>query len=368
MTPGAMQSTRGKTWRSPLFEGSTGRPGPRDVAAPASPGPPADEPHGSQRVWAFLCPNPTCDTELVVFPEFAGSTVECPTCGFTFICPRVVPLQVVPESGAAGSPPAPRPFAPGARLAQRSGDAGVMRSLRPPAPPPHPPAGPPRSEKPKATPADVAAAMPEAAAKRGEAADALSALAQTVGGAAPRPLTGERAGHDGQEYPAASAAGSSSTAPHAEHAASTAALRALANATTTPEGRKAAKRRAPKGGGLGAQLASAAFEGDRRRAERVCVASDGANAREAMDQAARRWSALDGPLSEGERTAARRQRMDLAVTWIVAAVISASLALVAFVTGVPDIGLGSLLFLGLAGARTWWLMREKGENRDAPGR
>jgi hypothetical protein len=40
--------------------------------------------------WAFACPNPTCDTELVILPEQAGQAVECPTCGFRFEAPRVV--------------------------------------------------------------------------------------------------------------------------------------------------------------------------------------------------------------------------------------------------------------------------------------
>jgi hypothetical protein len=35
----------------------------------------------------FLCPNPTCDTQLVVLPEQSGQPVECPTCGFRFIAP-----------------------------------------------------------------------------------------------------------------------------------------------------------------------------------------------------------------------------------------------------------------------------------------
>jgi len=389
-----MQSTRGKTWRHQLFEGSPERTDPPGPAAPASPQPPAEVPRGSQRVWAFLCPNPTCDTELVVFPEYAGSTVECPTCGFSFICPRVVPLQIVPEADADGTASAARPFAPGARLAQRSTAAGPPRpSAAPPKPPPPP--APPPSETPKATPADLAAAMPEAQAKGGRAAEALADLAHTVGGTTTHGSgTGKREGQGTLEHPAASAAGSTSTAPSASpsssavgsdsassapaspaagasttHAgANDTALRALADATASADARKAKKRRGPKAGGVGARMASAAFEGDRRGAARVRVAGDGARARDALDEAARRRAALETPLSEGERQAARRQRMDLVVTWTVAAIISACLALAAFVTGVPDIGLGSLLFLGLAGARTWWVTRPKSGNQGPPGR
>jgi len=47
----------------------------------------------------FLCPNPTCDTELVVLPEQAGQSVECPTCGFRFVAPEPIPTE-----GAFASP------------------------------------------------------------------------------------------------------------------------------------------------------------------------------------------------------------------------------------------------------------------------
>jgi DNA-directed RNA polymerase subunit RPC12/RpoP len=47
----------------------------------------------------FLCPNPTCDTQLVVLPEQARRPVECPTCGFRFIAPEPIPTE-----GAFASP------------------------------------------------------------------------------------------------------------------------------------------------------------------------------------------------------------------------------------------------------------------------
>ena len=124
------------------------------------------------------------------------------------------------------------------------------------------------------------------------------------------------------------------------------------------------------------QLASAALEGERRRAHRLATAADPSHARprgpsggappgEAAPSAGARPAAAPPvgppapglPLSEAEREAERRRRADLALTWAVAAVVSAGLALAAYATGVPDIGLGSLLFIGLAGARTWWLRR-----------
>jgi len=102
-----MQSTHGKTWRHGLFEGPsrrTEREG--EVVSPEAPSP-DERRQGGQRVWAFLCPNPLCDTELVIFPEYAGATVECPTCGFAFLAPRVVPLQIASDSDGAGGPQAP---------------------------------------------------------------------------------------------------------------------------------------------------------------------------------------------------------------------------------------------------------------------
>ena len=377
-----MQSTRGKTWRHGLFDGSSGRTEREGDVVSSEPPPAQQRQGGGQRVWAFLCPNPTCDTELVVFPEHAGATVQCPTCGFAFLAPRVVPLQFASEPQGNGGSAAPRPFAPGARMARPS-----------PAPPAPPtgrrraapgPAGAAASQaaasqaaasqaaasqaaaaaqaasepRPKVAPAEVAAQI---ATPSADGAEALEALARSVGaGGAPSRSPSGSPSSAGSAVGAASA-GSKAADAGPRETASSQALRALALAAADPGADPGRKRsgRTPKGGGLGAQLASAAFEGERRRSGRIHVAGDPSAAREAMDQAARPApTAL--PLSEGERAAARHQRTDLVVTWAVAAVVSAGLALAAFISGVPDIGLGSLLFLGLAGARTWWLTRSKG--------
>jgi len=345
MGTSVMQSTRGKSWRHGLFDGSSGRTEREGEVVSSEAPPPEARRQGGQRVWAFLCPNPTCDTELVVFPEYAGATVQCPTCGFAFLAPRVVPLQIASDSEGAGVPPASRPFAPGARM--------VRPAPAPPAPPPRPkapaarPAGASASgaasceaaaadPKPKAAPADVAAQMPKPSA---DGTKALEALARSVGSGVrpPAPATSASAASAGAE-----------AGPRA--AASSEALRALALAAAEPEAEAARKRagRGAKGRGLSAPMASAAFEGDRRRSSRIQTAGDPS-------------AAAPLPLSEGERTAARQQRADLVVTWAVAAIVSAVLALAAFISGVPDIGLGSLLFLGLAGARTWWITRSKGK-------
>jgi hypothetical protein len=187
---------------------------------------------------------------------------------------------------------------------------------------------------------------------------ALEALARSMGGAArpPAPKQPATPSAPGQ-------AGADAPKPPTAAAPASEALRALAQAAGEPgpEARRKRSGRGTKGAGLSAQLASAAFEGERRRSTRMHMAGDPSAARKAMDRAGREPSSAASPLplSEGERTAARRQRADLVVTWVVAAVVSAGLTLAAYVTGVPDIGLGSLLFLGLAGARTWWLTRAK---------
>jgi hypothetical protein len=50
--------------------------------------------------WIFLCPNPTCDTQLVVLSEQAGQPVECPTCGFRFTAPESVAPEVAAQATA----------------------------------------------------------------------------------------------------------------------------------------------------------------------------------------------------------------------------------------------------------------------------
>ncbi len=61
-------------------------------AAKAEPDLRAEAPGGKGvQVWAFLCPNPICGTELIVLPEQTGQWVECPSCGLQLRAPEVVP-------------------------------------------------------------------------------------------------------------------------------------------------------------------------------------------------------------------------------------------------------------------------------------
>ncbi len=104
-------------------------------------GPPSEPP---KVAWAFLCPNPTCDTELVVLPDQAGMLVECPTCGFRFTAPDAAGLADAPqavepvldakESGAAdalGSLAGPE--------RRRRRDRGAAEAVYIPVPPRRPP-------------------------------------------------------------------------------------------------------------------------------------------------------------------------------------------------------------------------------------
>lgn len=110
-------------------------------------GSPAGAPSEPPKVaWAFLCPNPTCDTELVVLPDQAGMLVECPTCGFRFTAPDAAGLADAPqaaepvldakESGAAdalGSLAGPD------TRRRRRRDRGAAESVYIPVPPRRPP-------------------------------------------------------------------------------------------------------------------------------------------------------------------------------------------------------------------------------------
>jgi len=361
---------RGKTWRHRLFDHGDAPPAGGMGASAGAPSAPAGERAGGQRVWAFLCPNPLCDTELVIFPEYAGSLVECPSCGFAFVAPRVVPLQIVTEA-EPGTESAGRPFAPGARMVRRGAADGGPRGRGIPAPLPPPcerhsggatrRGRPPDAALSNTTPAGLGpsgSVSPKAAG----AADALDALAHGVSlpasakepACAPAPpASGESSGADGLPRP---------------KPADTEALRALARAAADEVVHPLSKRGAPaRPKGIGAMLASATLEGERRRAARIRTAADAAGRAGPVAKVSERraagaappWQSAvpDMPLSEGERASARQRRTDLVVTWVVAAVVSAAFALAAYLTGVPDVGLGALLLVGLAGLRTYWLGR-----------
>jgi hypothetical protein len=284
-----MYSARGKTWRPRLFD-APARPAPPCNRLPV----PSPEPRsGPQRVWAFLCPNPICGTELVIFPEHSGQTVACPTCGWEFVAPRIVPLQIAAEDDE--DRPLGRAFAPGAVIAM----------------PPRPPAAPPASPESR-----KAAGALEILASKGIAPPAVSRAAP----APPMPATFAPSG-----------------LPAAEARKAADALDALALAAAQYNRQPAP----PKGA-------------ERRAEPRVNVAP--------TRRIQPRVELAVGPLPRRSPLPAR-QRADLVLTWVVAVVVSAGLALAAWAVAVPDLVLGSVLFVGLAAIRTFLVLRAHGAPR-----
>ena len=147
----SMQTVRPNTWRSAA--------GPRPLAAPGRDA--GESRAGTQRVWAIVCPSSTCDTELIIYPEHAGETVECPTCGFRFMAPRVVPMQMMPDDPSAAA--SPRAFAH--RVPQPGALGAGAAASRPP----------------------TAADLPPKVSAAASALAALSRLARTPG-AKPAPV------------------------------------------------------------------------------------------------------------------------------------------------------------------------------------
>ena len=92
---------------------------PKCLQAPGLPKPP--EPAGPPAAWVFPCPNPGCDTELVILPEHAGVWVECPTCGLRFVCPRAASASTVAKAQAQIQAARPAP--------QESKAVGALESL-----------------------------------------------------------------------------------------------------------------------------------------------------------------------------------------------------------------------------------------------
>jgi len=301
MGAAAVQTAQGTTWRSRLAEAS-GRPA--SGVGLGSLSPPRV---GAQRVWAFMCPNPLCDTELVVFPDYSGQLVQCPSCGFEFTAPRMVPLQIVSPDGAA-QPPV-YTFARGAVVARPS-PQGSPHTGTTPSPLPAPSPGP-----------RTGAATPETA----QAAAALGALAGSAPVAEPKP---ERSETPARPTPL--------PAPAPRTAVD--ALDALARAAAQPGTHPAPARVERKG------RRQPHARPDRRRHARADVAP----------------VRPDAPI----RLADGRKRADLVLTWVVAVLVSVGLGLAAWIVKVPDLALGSLLFVGLAGLRTFLVA--KPERTDRP--
>jgi DNA-directed RNA polymerase subunit RPC12/RpoP len=217
-----------KRWRQFPQTSPGARLRPAAFQAPAFPPPDAE---GPRAAWAFPCPNPFCDTELVVPPEQAGLWVECPECGLRIM----LPLRAAARARQAGKKSDPKP--------------------------------------------DV---WPETPAKPVPPADAKSS--KTLG-----------------------------------------ALEALSRASHAPGS-------APAPAGIRRGVSPAAGGTDRRTERRMPM-----------------WQRLEAKAAAEQ---GRKRRPDLALTWVVALAAAAGVVVAAFASGVHDLALGSILFVGLAGVRT----------------
>jgi len=218
-----------KRWRQFPQAAPAARLRPAAFQAPAFPPPDAE---GPRAAWAFPCPNPFCDTELVVPPEQAGLWVECPECGLRIMLPLRAP-------------------------AARVGQAGKKSDPKP-------------------------GAWAEMAAEPVPPADVKSS--KTLG-----------------------------------------ALEALSRASHAPGS-------APAPAGIRRGVSPAAGSVDRRAERRMPM-----------------WQRLEAKAAAGE---GRNRRPDLALTWVVSLAAAAGVVVAAFASGVQDLALGAILFVGLAGVRT----------------
>ena len=271
---------------------------PDGPAAKAEAGPPPAAPDsGETRVWAFLCPSPLCDTELIVFPEQAGQWVQCPTCGLQLRAPTVVPG----EGDVNLAPPRPVRRRVGDLTAEERAWVALQQAETGALPRHHtpPPGG------------------PEALAR--------DALAREVARAS--------AGHTEPE------------GPPPEVAETADALDALARHTPPAP---AASLTPPLRFALDVPPAPM------RRAEPVARpvrAARPASAWKAGAPDPRRSMSIDLPASPadvGFYSEARKGRSNLVTVWVAAVVGSAGVGLLAWLTGLPDLLAGPILFVGVA--------------------
>lgn len=281
---------------------------PDGPAAKAEAGPPPAAPDsGERRVWAFLCPSPLCDTELIVFPEQAGQWVQCPTCGLQLRAPTVIPGEG--DADLATPPPARRRVGglsaeERAWVALQQAETGALPRHHTP-----PPDG------------------PEALAR--------DALAREVARAS--------AGHTETEGPPPEG-------PPPEVAETADALDALARHTP--------KAKAPPAPAASLvpplRFAPDAPPAPMLHAEPVARpvrAARPASAWKASAPEPRRSMSLDlpaPPADVGFYSQPRKGRSNLVTVWVAAVVGSAGVGLLAWLTGLPDLLAGPILFVGVA--------------------
>lgn len=359
--------------------------------------------------WAILCPA-GCDTELIILPEYTGAWLECPTCGFRFIGPHPAQPQLVAKARAAAAraradetrmagalaalarrgeassdpfepaetkPPAAaekelppqdltpdqskamealqvlekasRPAVPAApwpesrRQIIAEVKAAPKEPLRPGARPPVVPKGPPAAERRLGVARPLPPAGPLARCdlpaqdltpEESKALGALETLAKAKG-----PPTGPRE-PSAAEPPASKVQPVSELTPDQSRALD--ALVMMAMATPPPAAPPSRPARSMK-------------NGNRRAQQRLGLGPEVCGKRAGAAQR----PAQGGPPAAGEVGAAPRRagHGDLVLTWVVSLVIAAAIIVAAFACGLPDLALGSVVFVGLAVVRTWLAFR-----------
>ena len=355
---------------------------------------------GPKNAWAIVCPA-GCDTELIILPEYAGAWVECPTCGFRFLGPHPAQPQMVAKARAAAAQAA----------AEEKRMAGALAALARPSPEPPGPASPAPKERPPAAekqppPRDLAQDQSKAQA----ALEVLEKASRAAAPASPAPKSRRQIIADvkattkrsvptkaqpGRIEPAAPGEKAPDQELTPEESKALGALEVLAKAKGGPGGarkpRSAALPVAEQGAApaeLGPdesraldalvmlamtnQTASAASPGalaakskkaaNRRARQRLDIEPK-ARAKHAVagrrPARARPVEDSTGRVTAGAPGAASRLagRGDLILTWVVSLVIAAGIIVAAFASGLPDLALGSVVFIGLAVVRTWVAFR-----------
>lgn len=289
------------------------------------------------QVWAFLCPNPMCNTELIIFPEQTGQWVECPSCGLQLRAPEVIPGK--------DDPPYVPQRAVSRRQARMSADeaawlaieAAGSKSL---AVKPHGRAGPVPGKTAAPTEPEPVAPQP-AGPEVARAADALDSLARgshEVAGTPP----GAR-----EEPPA----------PPAPQAPPELRFREESEPlpeSTVRETLPVPLERAP-------MAEPVVREKTVLRAEAVArptfpVGSPDATRAGSPDLPAPVWVSP-------RRRLARTFRSDLLIVWLIAVLVAAGVGFLAWLTGLPDLAAGSILAIGVA---LLWTFFGRGSDKAAP--
>ena len=312
-------------------------------------------------VWAFRCPNPSCDTELIIFPDQTGEWVECPSCGLQLRAPEVVPGKA--EFLYPQQRPAPRRKArispdEVAWLALQAAEKGAGPSE------PKPPADDPTASARDALAREVARAsaagtQPEAtesdeppAPDVTHAADALDTLARRSHGEAEPPPDAPEQPPEPQGPAELTFHNESVPLPESRLRETPAVpLDSEPMAEPVPRGERVLEARPVTRSPRPVRRALAA-----RPNAPWEVGSPGDSDAASLDLPT---PAARLPLGRP----ARRVRSDLVVVWVVAVLTAAGVGFLAWATGLPDLAAGSILAIGVA---VLWTFFGRGSGQATP--